>query len=153
MIKFKKLLWLFFLSLFFLNVYGQEAPYTFRNPVLPGFNPDPSVCRVGDDYYLVTSSFVCYPGLPVYHSKDLVNWELISYALNRPDWIDFSGINDNDGIWAPTLRYHDGKFYLITTAYHCGGNFYITATDPHGPVVRSSVAERSPRYRSVTLLG
>lgn len=118
-----------------------------------GFNPDPSVCRVGDDYYLVTSSFVCYPGLPVYHSKDLVNWELISYALNRPDWIDFSGINDNDGIWAPTLRYHDGKFYLITTAYHCGGNFYITATDPHGPVVRSSVAERSPRYRSVTLLG
>lgn len=133
MIKFKKLLWLFFLSLFFLNVYGQEAPYTFRNPVLPGFNPDPSVCRVGDDYYLVTSSFVCYPGLPVYHSKDLVNWELISYALNRPDWIDFSGINDNDGIWAPTLRYHDGKFYLITTAYHCGGNFYITATDPHGP--------------------
>lgn len=153
MIKFKKLLWLFFLSLFFLNVYGQEAPYTFRNPVLPGFNPDPSVCRVGDDYYLVTSSFVCYPGLPVYHSKDLVNWELISYALNRPDWIDFSGINDNDGIWAPTLRYHDGKFYLITTAYHCGGNFLYHSYGSARSVVRSSVAERSPRYRSVTLLG
>ncbi len=112
---------------------GQDAPEYFNNPILPGFNPDPSICRVGDDFYLVTSSFTWYPGIPVYHSKDLVNWEIIGHAIDRPGMIDMNGINDNDGIWAVTIRHYDGLFYLITTGSKCGGNFYLTATDPKGP--------------------
>ncbi|KAF0094151.1 MAG: xylan 1 4-beta-xylosidase [Puniceicoccaceae bacterium 5H] len=103
-----------------LCAVSAQPPGTFRNPVLPGFNPDPSICRVGDDYYLATSSFVWFPGLPIYHSKDLVNWELIGHGLDRPDQIDFTGLRERDGIYAPTLRYHDGVFYLITTAMRAG---------------------------------
>ena len=113
-------------------VKGQN-PDSFKNPVLSGFHPDPSICRVNDDYYMVTSSFTWYPGIPIYHSKDLVNWEVIGHAIDRPDMVDMNGLNDNDGIWAVTIRYHDGLFYLITTGSKCGGNFYITATDPKGP--------------------
>ena len=131
-----KIIGLFFVLigiLIALGLNGQEAPEYFRNPILPGFNPDPSICRVGDDYYLVTSSFTWFPGLPIYHSKDLVNWELIGHALDRIDQVDFEGIKEKDAIYAPTLRYHDGIFYLITTCTECGGNFYLTATDPAGP--------------------
>jgi len=124
---------LFFLVLMGCAAVAQEIPETFKNPILPGFNPDPSICRVGDDYYLVTSSFTWFPGLPIYHSKDLVNWEKIGHALNQPDWIDMNGLDDNDGIWAPTIRFHDGLFYIITTANKSGGNFFITAADPRGP--------------------
>ena len=84
-------------------------------------------------YYLVTSSFTWFPGLPIYHSRDLTNWSLIGHALTNPKAIDFNGMTDNDGIWAPTLRYHNGTFYLITTAHGCGGNFYMTAKNPAGP--------------------
>ncbi len=112
---------------------SNTAPQTFRNPILTGFNPDPSICRVNDDYYLVTSSFTWYPGIPIYQSKDLVNWELIGHGITRPDMIDMNGLNDNHGIWAVTIRHHNGLFYLITTANNSGGNFYITATDPKGP--------------------
>lgn len=114
------------------SLTGQNAPEKFNNPILTGFNPDPSICRVNDDYYMVTSSFTWYPGIPIYHSKDLVNWEIIGHALNRPDMIDMDNMNDNDGIWAVTIRYHEGIFYLITTASKGGGNFYITAADPWG---------------------
>lgn len=121
----------------FLAVFGilnsQNPPATFKNPILTGFNPDPSICRVGDDYYLVVSSFVWFPGLPIYHSKDLVNWELIGHGLNRPEMVDFTGLDDDSGIYAPTIRYHNGTFYIITTASKSGGNFYITATNPAGP--------------------
>lgn len=111
----------------------QSTQNVFHNPILTGFNPDPSICRVNDDYYMVTSSFTWYPGIPVYHSKDLVNWEIIGYALDRPDMINMNGLDDNDGIWAVTIRYYDGVFYLITTANKCGGNFYMTARNPKGP--------------------
>ena len=106
---------------------------TFNNPILPGFHPDPSICRVGDDYYLVNSSFTWYPGIPIYHSKDLVNWELIGHAIDRPDMVNLDGLDDNNGIWAVTIREHDGLFYLITTCNKAGGNFYLTAKDPAGP--------------------
>ena len=105
----------------------------FNNPILPGFNPDPSICRVNDDYYLVTSSFTWFPCIPIYHSKDLVNWEIIGHAIDRPNMVNMDGLNDNNGIWAVTIRYHKGIFYLITTANESGGNFYMTATDPKGP--------------------
>lgn len=120
-----------FSTVFFLAVLGQ--PTTFRNPVMSGYNPDPSICRVGDDYYMVTSSFTWYPGIPVYHSKDLVNWEIVGHVIDRPDMLNMDGLNDNDGTWAATIRYHEGRFYVITTASKCGGNFYCTATSPQGP--------------------
>jgi alpha-N-arabinofuranosidase len=111
---------------------AQIAPANFKNPILPGFSPDPSICRVGSDYYLVNSSFVWFPGIPIYHSKDLVNWELIGHGITRPSQLRLDKIADKDGIWAVTIRYHDGLFYLIGTANNCGGNFLITAKDPAG---------------------
>lgn len=128
-----RLFYAFLLILITTNLTGQNIPENFNNPILRGFNPDPSICRVNDDYYMVTSSFTWYPGIPIYHSKDLVNWEIIGHAIDRPDMIDMDKLNDNDGIWAVTIRYHNGFFYLITTASKSGGNFYITATDPKGP--------------------
>jgi xylan 1,4-beta-xylosidase len=108
---------------------NPDEPITYRNPVIPGFYSDPSVCRVGDDYYLVTSTFHYFPGVPVFHSKDLVNWEQIGHCIHRKDQLP-NGLN----IFACTIRYHDGKFYMITTNNARGdGNFYVTATDPAGP--------------------
>jgi xylan 1,4-beta-xylosidase len=116
------------------GIAAQEVPDTFTNPILPGFHPDPSICRVGEDYYLVNSSFEWYPGLPVYHSRDLVNWELIGYGMHRPMQVELPvGLHNSGGVYAPTIRFHDGIFYIINTCVGCGGNFYITATDPAGP--------------------
>ena len=125
---------LLIISLLFIHNHanGQNTPTNIQNPILPGFAPDPSICRVDDNYYLVTSSFSWFPGIPIYHSKDLVNWELIGHGITRPEQLNFDGLEDNYGIWAPTIRYHDGLFYLITTCSQCGGNFYITAKDPSG---------------------
>ena len=106
---------------------------TCVNPVLPGFQPDPSVCRVGEDYYLVTSSFELFPGLPVHHSRDLVNWQLIGHALHRPAQINLSHTPSSKGIFAPTLRHHHGRFYLICTDVGGVENFILHATDPAGP--------------------
>ena len=121
------------LCVIFLSLNAQEAPSTFKNPILPGYHPDPSICRVGDDYYLVNSTFVWFPGLPIYHSKDLVNWKLIGHAIDRPDVVDFDGLPDKLGLFAPTIRYHEGTFYIINTCVGCKMNFYITATNPAGP--------------------
>ena len=85
------------------------------NPILKGFNPDPSILRVDDDYYIATSTFEWYPGVQIHHSKDLVNWRLISQPLNRVDLLDMRGNPDSTGIWAPCLSHCDGKFYLIYT--------------------------------------
>lgn len=109
----------------------HSAQYT--NPVLPGFYPDPSITRKGDDYYLVNSSFSYTPGLPIFHSKNLTDWTFVGYALSRASQTEFAGLGMSRGIFAPTLRYHDGMFYLITTAVDSGGNFIITAEDPAGP--------------------
>ena len=88
---------------------------TFQNPLLSGFYPDPSICRVEDDYYLVTSSFVYYPGLPIFHSKDLVNWEQIGHGIHRPEQLDYKNCETSEGLWAPSIRYHKGTFYIINT--------------------------------------
>ena len=106
---------------------------TFDNPVLPGFHPDPSIVRVDDDFYAVTSTFSWFPGLPVLHSKDLVNWRLIGNAIDRPDQVDFSGLATNRGLFAAAITHHDGQFWIVNTCIECGGNFVITATDPAGP--------------------
>ncbi|HHU71751.1 MAG TPA: glycoside hydrolase family 43 protein [Clostridiales bacterium] len=103
------------------------------NPILPGFYPDPSICRVGEDYYLVTSTFAYFPGVPIFHSKDLVHWEQIGNVLDREEQLNLFGAGHSLGIFAPTIRYHQGTFYMITTNVGNGGNFIVTAKDPAGP--------------------
>jgi xylan 1,4-beta-xylosidase len=109
------------------------TPVTYTNPVLPGFYPDPSVCRVGSDYYLATSTFEYFPGLPIFHSRDLVHWRQVGHALARPGQIPLCNVESSRGIFAPTLRCHAGTFYLISTCVGCGGHFTVTASDPAGP--------------------
>ena len=112
----------------------EPAPGSYRNPVLPGFHPDPSMVRVGDDFYLVTSTFGWFPGIPVLHSTDLVNWELIGHAIDRAGQLDFAGMRMvTDAVYAPAITFHEGTFYIFNTCVRCGGNFYVTATDPAGP--------------------
>ncbi len=108
-------------------------PDTYHNPVLPGFYPDPSVCRVGSDYYLVTSSFEYFPGVPILHSRDLVHWQQVGHCLNRPSQLPLAGAHASGGIFAPTLRYHDGTFYMTTTNVSAGGNFIVSSPAPEGP--------------------
>ena len=103
------------------------------NPILKGFYPDPSICRIGDEYYLVTSSFEYFPGVPIFHSRDLVNWRQIGHVLTRESQLPLRGAKNSYGIWAPTLRYHESHFYLVSTNMTLGGNFVVTATDPAGP--------------------
>ncbi|MBU2360825.1 MAG: glycoside hydrolase family 43 protein, partial [Alphaproteobacteria bacterium] len=86
-----------------------------RNPILPGFNPDPSICRVGDDYYIATSTFEWYPGVQIHHSTDLANWTLVARPLNRAALLDMRGNPDSGGVWAPCLSHADGKFWLVYT--------------------------------------
>lgn len=103
------------------------------NPILPGFHPDPSICRVKNDYYLINSSFSYFPGIPVFHSRDLRNWKQIGYVLDRPTQINLDGQGVSRGIFAPTIRYHKGTFYVITTLIDHGGTFFVTAKNPAGP--------------------
>ncbi len=106
-----------------------------KNPILSGFYPDPSICRVGEDYYLVNSSFVYFPGVPVFHSKDLAHWEQIGNILDREEQfpVDEGEEEISRGIFAPTIRYHEGIFYMVTTNVSHRGNFIVTAEDPRGP--------------------
>lgn len=109
---------------------------TSTNPILPGFYPDPSVCRVDNDYYLVTSTFAYFPGVPIFHSKDLVHWNQIGNILTREEQLPLVNAETSEGIFAPTLRYHDGTYYMITTNVtptNDINNFIVTATDPAGP--------------------
>lgn len=111
----------------------SQGRWGYANPVLPGFHPDPSVCRVGDDFYLVTSTFQFFPGVPVYHSRDLTHWTQVGHCLTRPSQLELRDAEAGGGIYAPTLRYHDGTYYMIVTNVTAGGNFFVTATDPAGP--------------------
>lgn len=116
------------------STLGQKAPDTFKNPILSGFYPDPSICRVDDTFYMVNSSFEWFPGLPIHKSKDLVNWQKIGHGLYRSDQIVYKdGLKNSNGIFAPSIRYHEGTFYIITTMVGQKGNFIITAKNPSGP--------------------
>jgi xylan 1,4-beta-xylosidase len=105
----------------------------YRNPILPGTHPDPSVCRVGDDYYLACSSFEFFPGLPLFHSRDLVHWRSIGHALTRDSQLDLHGCKSSLGIFAPTLRHIGGRFCLVTTNLNKFRNFLVWADQPEGP--------------------
>lgn len=107
---------------------------TVANPVIPGFHPDPSVCRVGEDYYLACSSFEYFPGVPLFHSRDLVHWTQIGNILDRPSQLRLPVETPSSaGVYAPTLRYYGGRFWLIVTNVSDGGNLLVTAIDPAGP--------------------
>jgi xylan 1,4-beta-xylosidase len=107
---------------------------TITNPVVAGFHPDPSICRAGADYYLACSSFEYFPGIPILHSRDLVHWTQIGNALDRPSQLRLpADVPSSAGIYAPTLRHHDGQFWLITTNVADQGNVLFTTTDPAGP--------------------
>lgn len=104
----------------------------YKNPIIPGYNPDPSICRVGSDFYLVNSTFEFFPGVPIYHSRNLVNWELTGYCLTRRSQLELEGCRNSGGIYAPTIRYHKGTFYMITTNVTDKGNFVIHTDDING---------------------
>jgi alpha-N-arabinofuranosidase len=111
----------------------KAAPGQYRNPILNGFYPDPSVTRVGKDYYLVNSTFAYFPGIPVWHSTDLVHWTQIGNAIDRPGMLDFKRLGLSRAVFAPAIEEQDGTFYILNTCVDCGGNFLITAKDPKGP--------------------
>jgi xylan 1,4-beta-xylosidase len=116
----------------FSKVLAQDKQ-TFTNPILAGFYPDPSICKVGDDYYLVNSTFAYFPGIPVFHSKDLVNWKLIGHVMDRPEQMDLTGLGVSRGIFAPAIRYNNGLFYVTCTLVDAGGNFVVVSEKPEGP--------------------
>lgn len=110
------------------------------NPILTGFNPDPSLCRQGEDYYIATSTFEWFPGVRIYHSRDLKNWSLVSTPLDRVSMLDMKGNPDSGGIWAPCLSYADGKFWLLYTdvkivdsPWKNGRNYLVNAPSIEGP--------------------
>ena len=110
----------------------------FHNPILPGFYPDPSICRVEEDYYMVCSSFVYFPGLPIFHSRDLIHWELIGHGIEAFNRLDYKNCETSLGLWAPTIRFHEGTFYIVNTLVTEGReatreNFIITSKNPRGP--------------------
>jgi xylan 1,4-beta-xylosidase len=116
------------------TVFDQPAPPgTYRNPVLAGFYPDPSITRVDGAFYLVNSTFAYFPGIPVFESHDLVHWRQIGNVIDRRREIDFDRHGVSRGIFAPTIRFHDGLFYVITTAVDAGGNQLFVAKNPAGP--------------------
>jgi len=142
-----------FLFLIF-NVYSQD---TFLNPIINGGYPDPSIVRVDDDFYIVNSSFEYFPALPIHHSKDLVNWELIGYGIDRPSQgtgkVNLYDVQQQGGIHAPSIRYHEGLFYIITTNVYSPAdkskptemvNFILTAKNPAGPWSDPYVIEGAP---------
>lgn len=124
---------LFLLSVLCVTTTVAQDQQRYTNPILAGFYPDPSICRAGEDYYIVNSSFAYFPGLPIFHSKDLVSWKQIGHALDRPEQLPLIGAGVSRGLFAPSISYYKGKFYIVCTLIDRGGNFIITADNPAGP--------------------
>ncbi|MGK7395876.1 MAG: glycoside hydrolase family 43 protein [Candidatus Cyclobacteriaceae bacterium M3_2C_046] len=112
--------------------WSQTNSNTYQNPVIPGFYPDPSLCRVGENYFLVTSTFEYFPGVPVFTSKDLIHWKKINHCLNRNSQLNLDQVPSSGGIYAPTIRFHEGTYYMVTTNVSHGGNFYVYTKNPYG---------------------
>jgi alpha-N-arabinofuranosidase len=114
-------------------VLSAQNKKMFTNPILAGFYPDPSICRVGSDYYLVNSTFSYFPGITIFQSKDVVNWKIIGNVLNRPEQLNLEGHGVSRGIYAPAIRYHNGTYYVTCTLVDIGGNFVVTSKSASGP--------------------
>ena len=123
---------LFFCILMALALHSA-AQIKFINPILSGFYPDPSVTKVGADYYLVNSTFSYFPGIPVFHSKDLKNWKQIGNVIDRPTQMNFLGDRVTRGLFAPSINFHNGLYYVTCTLIDHQGNFVVTAKNPAGP--------------------
>ncbi len=115
--------------------YGHPYEDFYRNPIRCGFFPDPSICRVGDDYYMVNSSFIFFPCIPISHSKDLIHWEIIGHAITNPDWAYLDELEGGRGYWAPDISFYEGRFY-ITATYRLNDD---------GPVYRRQIVVSSDR--------
>ncbi|HYV53243.1 MAG TPA: glycoside hydrolase family 43 protein [Chitinophagaceae bacterium] len=115
----------------FCTAWAQST--TITNPILAGFYPDPSVLKVRLDYYLINSTFAYFPGIPIFHSKDLKNWKQIGNVITRPSQMNFLGHRMTRGLFAPAIDYHNGTYYVTCTLIDKGGNFVVTAKDPAGP--------------------
>jgi alpha-N-arabinofuranosidase len=109
------------------------SPDSYLNPILAGFYPDPSICRVGDDFYLINSTFAYFPGIPIFHSDDLVNWRQLGHVIHRPEQLRYDRLRVSEGIFAPAITHHAGVYYVICTMVGGEGNFVVTATNPAGP--------------------
>lgn len=146
---------LFLVSIFLTNTILSQD--TFLNPVINGGYPDPSIVRVDDDFYIVNSSFEYFPALPIHHSKDLVNWKLIGYGIDRPSQatgkVNLYDVQQQGGIHAPSIRYHNGLFYIVTTNVYTPKdkskptemvNFILTAKNPAGPWSEPNIIEGAP---------
>ena len=132
-----------------IELSPKSETFYYTNPIITGMNPDPSICRVGDDYYLITSTFGFYPGIPIYHSKDLVHWKLIGHGIHTPEQLKLrEEKSDQLNIFAATIRYHKGTFYIISTNVGRKANdrnFVITAKDPSGPWSEAYYIKNAPR--------
>jgi alpha-N-arabinofuranosidase len=116
------------------SIYAEPLPQgSFHNPILAGYYPDPSITRVGLQYFMVNSTFAHWPGIPIHESTDLVHWKLVGYALSDPAKVSFDGLSTSRGVFAPSIHFHDGMFYVINTLVDAGGNFFVTAKNPKGP--------------------
>lgn len=104
----------------------------YQNPVVTGFYPDPSVCEANGKYYLVCSSFQYFPGVPLFESDDLINWTQIGHVLTRPTQVQLAHVPSSGGVFAPTIRYNNGRFYMVTTNDTTHENFYVWTDDIHG---------------------
>ncbi|MBX0291310.1 glycoside hydrolase family 43 protein [Hymenobacter sp. HSC-4F20] len=123
----------FLLALLLRSFVLSAQSIELINPILTGFHPDPSVIRVGTDYYLVNSTFSYFPGIPVFHSKDLKNWKQIGNVISRPSQMNFLGDRMTRGLFAPAIEHHNGTFYVTCTLIDHKGNFVVTAKNPAGP--------------------
>lgn len=118
---------------------GADYTEMYHNPILTGMHPDPSIVRVGEDYYMVNSSFIFFPCIPISHSKDLIHWEVIGHAITNPEWAKLDELEGGRGYWAPDISYYNGRFYIAATyRLNDGGTVYrkqmITSSDkPEGP--------------------
>ncbi len=139
------------IALLLISLKGASQ-LTYNNPILSGFYPDPSICRVDKDYYITTSSFAYFPGLPIFHSTDLVNWKQVGHALDRPEQLDLKGAGVSRGLFAPTIRYHKGIFYIICTLIDKGGNFVITAKDPYILIIMTRLIFYSTAFHQTIFL-
>jgi xylan 1,4-beta-xylosidase len=137
----------FDLEEYYESVLGVGLEQMYKNPIRTGFFPDPSICRVGNDYYMVNSSFIYYPCIPVSHSTDLVHWRIIGYAITNPAWANLDELEGGRGYWAPDISYYNGKFY-ITATYRLNddGNVYrkqivVSSTNPEGPYSKPAIID------------
>lgn len=135
------------LESYYESVVGAKLVDLYRNPIRTGMFPDPSIVRVEDDYYMVNSSFIYYPCIPVSHSKDLIHWQIIGYAITEPEWAELDELEGGRGYWAPDISYYKGKFY-ITATYRLNdtGTVYrrqivVSSEHPEGPYSRPAIID------------